>query len=225
LNEDGTCSGTCKAGASGKCSTKCEGTCEISGKASCSGECKGECSYEPATAKCEGGEVPSCEAMADASITCEGTCKGEFEPPKVDADCKASAQAEASFKAECSPPAVRLDYKLAGNLMGEAEVAARLEVEAKLQAFGKLFATLSGKGAKVKLLLNAGVSLAGEVTSSNGIAAKLQAKVESGTLKEKVGAVCGVAALADVGSDLGKAGTKLGASVKAVTSIGAAVKG
>jgi hypothetical protein len=220
LDKDGKCAGECKVGASGSCSTKCTGSCDIQAEAKCDGECRGECTWEKGKVDCTGGDVKLvCEAEANAEVKCQGTCKGEFEPPMVKAECQASAKAEASFDAQCTPPSLRVDYGIKASLDADA----KLKLQAQLESFGKVFAKLTAKGAKVELLTSA----TGELVASGkgAVSASLNASAKSKTVLEAKGAACGVAALAEAGDVLGKAASKLSGSVKAVGAISAQVGG
>lgn len=161
---EGKCEGTCTAEggggnngvqADGSCKGSCQGTCTASATApalDCSGSCDGECSA-------------SCDAEAGASVTCNGKCSTpDFEPIKceggqlsggckVEASCDANCDASVQAKAECTPPKVSFSFTAAANADAAAKLKATLEAnlplilafKAKLEAMGKIGATLTSE--------------------------------------------------------------------------------
>ncbi len=219
--EGGNCTGECKLNAGAKCQGECKGSCELSGSATCDGQCKGTCTYEPGSASCDG-EL-TCEASASAMVECKGECKGEVVPPSVEAECEASVKAEANFEAECSPPSLAVDYQLNAEWSAEADADAKLEFEAQLQGFVKAFGKLQAKGAKLRLVADAGGELIGAADGAvKGVVEGLEG---SGSLRVKMGAVCAIAALGDTKTLLSNAGSSVSASAEAVGTVTAAVGG
>lgn len=221
-DDGGNCNGECKLNAGAKCEGSCSGSCELNAAAKCEGQCKGSCSYSPGEASCEG-EL-TCEAKAEAMVECKGECKGEVQPPKVKAECEASVKAQANFDAECSPPSLDVDYKLAASLQGEANVDARLEFEAQMQAFVKVFGKLQAKSAKLDLLTSAGTELLASADGAvKGVVTALSK--DDSSLKLKLGAVCAVDALGEAKSLISGASESVSGSVAAAGKITAAVGG
>lgn len=215
----GNCTGECKLNAGAKCEGECKGSCELTGGAQCEGQCKGTCTYEPGSASCDG-EL-TCEASAGAE--CKGECKGEVVPPSVKAECDASVKAEANFQAECSPPSLAVDYQLNAAWAAEADADAKLEFEAQLQGFVRAFGKLQAKGAKLKLVAQAGADLVGAAEGAvKGVVEGLEG---SSTIRVKIGAACAVAALGGTQDLLGDASASVSASVDAVGTVTGAVGG
>ncbi len=124
----GNCEGSCTAQGGVRCNGRCDGTCVAEGNSAafdaqgnCVGTCQGTCSATPPGVQCQGscnGKCDAaCRAEANATVTCDGNCAGDFEPLRceggtlestcnVDAKCKANCEASASARAECRPPAV-----------------------------------------------------------------------------------------------------------------------
>lgn len=203
----GNCSGECKVRAGGTCSGSCKGTCELTAGATCEGECKGECTYTAPEGGCTGGAKASCEGSADVAVECQGECKGDATPPMVSAECEASVKAEADFKAECSPPSVKVAYNLSAAFEADADVDAKAEFAARIEAFGKAYAKLVAKAAKLELVLKAGQGIAtaagGAITGGidgfadgeGSLVAKFQVAclLTSGSLEEATGMITAAA--------------------------------
>ncbi|HEY3495058.1 MAG TPA: hypothetical protein VGK73_10250 [Polyangiaceae bacterium] len=215
----GTCSGTCSAentdgSCNGECDGMCEGTCEMTVKGECSGQCKGECEYTPpmATGMCEAGATVRCEAMANASVECNGRCDGEVTPPMASAECQASAKAEAEVNVDCRPPELTLEYQFAANASAEAQ----LEFEAFLTGFVKAYGNIAAQLKRADIVLTAG----GEIAASAGGAVEgaFQAAAD-GSVKATVGVACAVTELEVVPSVITAASTKLEASVSAAAAL------
>lgn len=217
-------SGTCELRAGAKCSGSCKGTCELSAGGTCEGECKGECTYTPPSGECTGGAKASCEASANASVQCSGECKGDVEPPAVKAECEASVKAEADFKAECTPPQIAVSYNLSADFEANGSVDAKAEFAARIEAFGKAYAKLLAKGAKLELVANAGagIAAAAQVAITDGLNAVAESDA---SLVAKFQAVCAVGELGAAGDMITSATGKVSASVEAVGSITTAVGG
>lgn len=154
---EGTCKGQAQGGtgtgikADGTCDGTCEGTCEVTAPGvTCTGSCTGECSG-------------SCTGTAEASVTCDGECKADFEPLKctggkleggcqVEAKCEGNCDASVSAKAECTPPSVKVafsgaaDIQAAGKLQAvfEANLGVIFAFQARLEGMAKLTGTITG---------------------------------------------------------------------------------
>ncbi len=226
LSETAMCNGTCKLNAGATCEGSCKGSCELKAGGTCNGECKGECEYTPPSGMCEATATAKCEASAEAKVECNGKCSGEAKPPMVKAECEATAKAEASFNAECTPPSLDIKYNLTTQAQADfaADVNVKAAFEGKIQAFGKAFANLTAKGAKIEAIIKAG----GDLGSSGAAAVDgaLQA-AGSGTLSTgaSLDLACGIAAFATVPAMLTEASGSLAVSAKAVADITLAVKG
>ncbi len=175
----GNCQGSCTAQGGVRCNGRCDGTCTAEGggggdafdaQGNCIGICKGTCSSTPPGVKCEGacnGQCDAaCRAEANATVTCDGNCAGDYEPLRctggtleskcdVDAKCKANCEASASARADCQPPSVVITAR-AGL---DAEVGRYLQVlEANL---GPLIVLLKARGQTF-------VDLVGQVATGAG---------------------------------------------------------
>lgn len=170
---DGTCSamdgqGNCAGECDGTCDGMCEGSCTFEARAGaeCSGSCNGTCTATGPMLDCTGAVEAHCEGSADASVMCEGSCDGEFEPPmamvmcEASASCNASAEANASIDVQCTPPSIELEYGLKADL----DAKAQLEFEAKLNSLKARLPALSASLKKGNLVLKAGA----ELTSAAG---------------------------------------------------------
>jgi hypothetical protein len=187
----GKCNGTCKGAAqggtgegitaNGTCNGTCEGTCEVvAPNVTCNGSCNGECSG-------------SCTGSAEASVTCDGECKADYEPLKceggkleggcqVDAKCDANCDASVRAKAECTPPSVTVTFAGAANIEAagklravfEANLGVILAYQQRLSAMfeiaGSFTANIQGvvdiKAACIPPVLNAVKSAAAEIDVS-----------------------------------------------------------
>jgi modification target Cys-rich repeat protein len=225
----GTCEGTCSAenadgSCNGTCEGTCQGTCEMNVKGECSGQCKGTCEYEPPSASgmCEGGATVKCEASASGSVECNGKCEGEVTPPSASAECEASAKAEAQASVECTPPELSLEYTLDASLTGQA----RLDAEAKFEAFLTGFVDSYGKIVAELKRADIVLTAAGEVSAAAGGA--LDGAFEAaadGSLKAKIGVGCAIAELEDVPVLIGEASDNLEASVSGAVELTGVLSG
>jgi hypothetical protein len=219
----GNCTGECKLNAGAKCEGECKGSCELSGSASCDGACKGECTYNPGNATCSG-EVTCKPGSANATVMCNGECKGEVEPPMVEVECEATVKAEAEMSAECTPPRVALDYELITDFEfeGAAGVDAKAAFGAKLQAFGEAYGKLLAQAQKIEVILRASGNLgeagvdaitdaAGEASGDFAVTFKL--------------ASCLPKALSDVSGKLSASANKLEARASAIGKVTASIGG
>lgn len=178
LHCEGTCSASCKGECTAQggvqCAGECQGTCEGAGGAGtngtdasgkCQGTCKGTCKATApgvtCTGSCKGECGGSCTGSANASVTCDGECKADFEPLKceggkleggcqVDAKCDANCDASVSAKAECTPPEVAVvvtgSAEFAGKLKAtlEANLSLVFGLKARLDGMASIAASFSG---------------------------------------------------------------------------------
>lgn len=171
----GDCTGECSAQGGVQCNGVCEGSCtQHDNQGNCTGRCNGTCKATApgvqCSGSCKGTCSASCQGSAMASVKCDGTCMGDFEPLRceggkleggcnVDAKCNGSCDASVSAKAECTPP--RVTYRL--QAMGAAQ--------ADIQAFGRLKATFE---ANLPLVF----SFLGRLTAMKDIAGSFVGNIE-----------------------------------------------
>jgi hypothetical protein len=216
----GTCMGTCSAGTgqnnecNGECDGMCQGTCEMSAKGECAGQCKGTCEYTPpmATGMCEGGATVKCEASASGSVECNGKCEGEVTPPSASAECEASAKAEAEANVECTPPQVTLEYTLDASLTGQARLDAEAKFEAFLTGFVESYGRIVAELKRADIVLKAGADVS--AAAGGALDGAFEAAAD-GSLKAKIGVGCAIAELEDVPSYVADASENLSGSVTA----------
>jgi hypothetical protein len=222
--EGGMCTGECKLRAGAKCEGTCKGTCELHAGGTCSGECKGECTYTPPEGGCTGGAKASCTASANASVECKGECKGEATPPEVKAECEASVKAEADFNAECTPPTLDVAYKLSAEFEANGSADAKAEFAARIEAFGKAYGKLVAKGAKLKLVGDAGAGIlaAAGVAITDGLGAVANSNA---SFIVKAQALCAVDELGTAKAMISSAASKVSGNVTAVGKVTGAVGG
>lgn len=213
----GNCTGECELRAGAKCEGTCTGRCNLEAAAECSGQCRGECTWNPGTAECNG-RVSCTPGSANASVMCNGECKGEVEPPKVKAECEASVKAEAEMSAECTPPSISLDYELAADFEfeGGADLDAKAAFDAKIRAFGEAYAKLLAQGAKIEGILRASGNLGAAATGAiKGAAGSVKGDF---AVTFKV-ATCLPTAITDASAKLKASAGKLEASADAIATI------
>ncbi len=184
---EGTCNGTCGgactvASGSVECTGTCTGTCSASGTGtgtqpdgSCKGACSGTCSAVApggsCSGVCKGACTGSCAGSAQAPVTCDGACSGDFEPLycesgkleggcQVDARCDVGCDATVAAKATCPGPSVLVSVSGATDDTAAAKLKAAIE-----SSFGALLMHEE----HLKVMANIGPQLASAVSSVTDI--------------------------------------------------------
>lgn len=218
----GSCDGECVAQGGVRCNGRCEGTCIAEGSATgqafdaqgnCIGTCQGTCAATPPGVRCQGsckGQCDAaCRAEANAAVTCDGRCTGDYEPLRcrggtleggcdVDASCRANCNASVAARAECRPPNVEVRASVAV----DSELGRAIQVlEAKLPP---LIVVLSARGqAFVDIVSNLAES--GGATGAAALRGNLSAKA--------------AACLVPIGSTIGEAAANARVSVEASADV------
>jgi hypothetical protein len=141
----------------------------------------------------------------------------------VKAECEASAKAEASLSAECTPPSITIDYDLSADFEANGSVDAKAELSAKVEAFGKAYAKLLAKGAKIEGIITAtaalpqaGVEAVTDAVGELSASADIQVAFQAG---------CALDALPVAASLIGDAVGDLEASASAIATVSGSVGG
>lgn len=226
----GKCDGTCSAyvkntmgevECAGSCSGMCEGSCEVEvAGGMCSGQCNGECTVTNPMGGCKAAIRAECKAKANASIMCDGKCTGDVEPPSAKVECKASAKAEAKMNVQCTPPRAALAYKLKAG--GNAVARAKFEGALKLLVNSRIPA-LKAELARGKTVRQAGLDLAAD--AGGALKAGFNATVKGdSSLRVKVGVLCAVDELEEVGDVIESSADKLKTQIDVATAVMAKIK-
>jgi hypothetical protein len=169
---------------------------------------------------CDANVQAKCEAMADASVQCEGKCEGSAEPPMVKAECEASVEAKANASVECKPPSLQIGFQWSAAL--EGDVNAQAEFKAWLQGFQVQFAAMLAATAKAELLVDSFANL--QAAASGAVMGGAEAALE-GDLKAKIGAGCAIGELEAAVGVITSASAGVAGSISAVAEISSVVGG
>jgi hypothetical protein len=142
----------------------------------------------------------------------------------VDAKCQATAKADASFHAECTPPKIAISYNLSASVSGSVDagvdgggLSATAELDAKIQAFGKVYAKLLAEGARIKGILNATVDLPS--AGFDAVTGAVNQITAHGDIQAKFQAACALTELGTVKATITGAVTDLNASAAGIAKV------
>jgi hypothetical protein len=228
----GECSGTCsayvknasgEAECAGSCSGMCMGSCEVEVTGGeCEGSCKGECTVTDPEGGCKAAIRAECKAEANASVMCEGKCTGDIEPPSAKVECEASAKAEAKMNVQCTPPRVTFAYKLKAATGAEVQVRAKFEAALKLLVNSRIPA-LKAELARAGKVREAGLGLASSAGSA--LEAGFNEAVDGdSSLRVKVGVLCAVDELDEVGAVIESSANSLKTQIDVTTAVMGKIK-